>query len=313
MPETVRITDVAPRDGLQGEPAPISTDDKRRLIGSLLDAGLPAIEVTSFVRPDRVPQLADAAELIPMLANGKPDDTEYIALVPNERGLDGLERANDLAGTRVVDTAAVFASASETFSQKNINTDIAGSLERFEPVIRRARAAGLRVRGYVSCVIACPFEGAVTPEAVADVAVRLAELGADEIDLGDTIGAGDATNTASMLTEVMAALGEAGLTPTLTLHPHDTFGRAAECVTAALDMGVRSFDGAAGGLGGCPFASTADTRAPGNISTSLLVRTIEDAGFETGIDRSKLAISDSIASRLLADAAARAIAEGDAS
>ncbi|MEL6740903.1 MAG: hydroxymethylglutaryl-CoA lyase [Planctomycetota bacterium] len=311
MAERVRITDVAPRDGLQGEPAPVSTADKRRLITALQDAGVDAIEVTSFVRPDLIPQLADAGELVASLAEVKRPGIEYIALVPNERGLVGALAANDAAGSRVIDTIAVFASASETFSQKNINTDIDGSLERFEPVIDRALTEGLRVRAYVSCVIACPFEGVIDPEDVGSLVLRLAELGAHEIDLGDTIGAGDEGTTAMMLTEVMGTLGDSDLLPGLTLHPHDTFGRASDCVRAALDLGLRSFDGAAGGLGGCPFASTPQRRAPGNIATSTLRRTIEAAGFETSIDPSKLAIADAVASRILADASARSI--GDAS
>ncbi|GJQ29028.1 MAG: hypothetical protein HBSAPP03_09120 [Phycisphaerae bacterium] len=212
----------------------------------------------------------------------------FSALVPNERGLGGVLDANRAAGWNVIGKVAVFTAASETFTKRNTNATIAQTLERFTPVIAQAHAAGLPVRGYVSCVVACPFEGPIAPGAVVGVCRDLIALGVDEIDLGDTIGAGTPETIRELLRAYDAALGVRGGGP-MTLHLHDTFGRAASCVREALALGVRSFDGAAGGLGGCPYAGTAERRAPGNIATETLVRVVHEAGYETGVDEARLA------------------------
>lgn len=289
MSERVRITDVAPRDGLQNEPDRIPTEDKVRLVELLCATGVDEIEVSSFVSPKWVPQLADAAEVFEAAVLFKPPQVVYSALVPNERGMRAALAVNQRSlgevGVRAVDKVAVFAAASESFSQRNTNASIDDTIERFVPVVEAARSEGLAVRGYVSCAIRCPLEGDIAPEAVARVAGKLGELGLDEIDLGDTIGAGTPESIGAMLRAVIERVGpgRAGA-PTLTLHLHDTFGTAAACVATALDLGVRSFDASAGGLGGCPYASTAQQRAPGNLSTRQLVEAVESAGFETGVD-----------------------------
>ena len=305
MPPNVRITDVSPRDGLQNEPAPIATADKARLVRALLATGVDEVEVTSFVSPKWVPQLGDAAELLAMLARdgvraGATPATGPMlsALVPNEKGLDALLASNQATGN-LIQKASVFTAASETFNQRNTNATIAQSLERFAPVITRAHGAGLRVRGYISCVVACPFEGPIAPAQVARVARQLVDLGADEIDLGDTIGVATPDTTRAMLAAVIDALGPDWTAPErLTLHLHDTFARAAHCVRAALEMGVRSFDGSAGGLGGCPYASTPARKAPGNIDTALLVQTIHAAGYATHVQPEALASAGTLARAL---------------
>lgn len=295
----VRITDVAPRDGLQNEPRPIPARDKIELVLRLCAARVDEVEVSSFVSPRWVPQLGDAAEVFAGLRGRKPPDVCFSALVPNEKGLAAALAVNASAGARLIDKVSVFTAASETFSRRNTNASIDETLERFRPVVWLAHEGGLLVRGYVSCAIGCPFEGAIAPEQAARVAAMLVDLGVDEIDLGDTIGAGTADSTVRLLSAVAGRLGEAYLSAErLTLHLHDTSGRAAECVRAALTAGVRSFDGAAGGLGGCPFASTAQRRAPGNISTEALVRTVESAGYATRVDSAALAQAGRFAARL---------------
>ena len=225
------------------------------------------------------------------LPSGKGSGRPILAaLVPNERGMEAVESLNRAALGQVVDKIAVFTAASETFNRKNTNASIEESLERFGPVIDRAHELGLDVRGYISCAIACPFEGPIAPARVADVAAKLADLGVSEIDLGDTIGAGTPETVSRMIDAVQARIDWVDGYRT-TLHLHDTFGRAADCVKAALDLGVRSFDGSVAGLGGCPYASTPGKRAPGNISTETLVRTVHAAGFETGVDLDKLSVA----------------------
>ena len=292
MPDRVRITDVAPRDGLQNEPGVIETSDKSALVRLLSGSGVDEVEVSSFVSPRWVPQLGDAGELFAMLADAKPAGVCYSALVPNERGMEAALGVNECAGARLIDKIAVFTAASETFSEKNTNATIAQTIERFRPVIEMARGHGLQVRGYVSCAIACPFEGQISPAAVADVGARLLDIGIDELDLGDTIGHATPDSTEAMLIDVLERTGLAPTTgagePSLTLHLHDTFGRAGSCVERALELGVRSFDGAAGGLGGCPYASTPERRAPGNISTETLVDAVHRGGFTTGVDAEAL-------------------------
>ncbi|HZW08176.1 MAG TPA: DUF559 domain-containing protein [Phycisphaerales bacterium] len=220
-------------------------------------------------------------------------------LVPNERG---MQSALEVQGVgRLIGKVSVFTAASETFAQRNTNASIAETLERFKPVLGSAQENGLPVRGYISCAVACPFEGAVAPAKVADVAARLVRLGVDEIDLGDTIGAGTPETVGAMLDAVRRTLGRDWWgAEKMTLHLHDTFGRAAACVEAALTIGVRSFDGSVAGLGGCPYASTPGKRAPGNIATETLVETVEKAGYATGVNRERLAEAAAYAREIVA-------------
>lgn len=280
----IRVTDVSPRDGLQNEAAPIATERKVALVRALCAAGVDEVEVSSFVSPKWIPQLGDAAAVFEALrdlrALSEGRRPVFSALVPNEKGLDAALEVNQRAGFALIDKVSVFTAASETFSQKNTNAAIAQTLERFAPVLTRAKAQGLLVRGYVSCVIACPFEGAIGPAKVAEVSKPLRDMGADEIDLGDTIGAGTPATVGAMLD----AVGEHVPAAAITLHLHDTFGQAGACVERALAWGVRSFDSAAGGLGGCPYASTPGRRAPGNIDTQLLVRVARAHGYRCDVD-----------------------------
>lgn len=295
----VRITDVGPRDGLQNEAAIIPTLDKARLVGLLADAGVDEVEVSSFVSPRWVPQLADAAELFQRLADAKPQRLCFSALVPNEKGMHAALEVNARAGRRLIDKVAVFTAASESFSRRNTNASIAQTLERFRPVVALAHDAGLLVRGYISCAVHCPFEGAVAPDKPAVIAERLCELGIDELDLGDTIGMATPRTTDRMIEAVLRRVGEAWRERT-TLHLHDTFGGAVENVRTALQLGIRSFDGAAGGLGGCPYASTPAKRAPGNLATETLVRAIHDQGLSTHVDPQRLAVAAAAARALVA-------------
>lgn len=297
MAEYVRITDVSPRDGLQNEPGVIPAAEKARLVELLCATGVDEVEVSSFVSPKWVPQLGDAGEVFNLVTRRLPRSPSggprFSALVPNTKGLEAALGVNRAAGRTLISKLSVFTAASETFSMKNTNATIAGTIERFRPVVEAAREHGLEVRGYVSCAIACPFEGPVAPARAAAVVEMLRAIGVDEIDLGDTIGAGTPDSIRAMLTDAIKAAGGLGENafdePNITLHLHDTFGRAAACARAALDLGVRSFDGSVAGLGGCPYASMPGKRAPGNISTELLVRTVRDAGFETGVDPDRLA------------------------
>ena len=303
MPDRVRITDVAPRDGLQNEPGSIPTEAKARLVRALARSGVDEIEVTSFVSARSVPQLGDAAELCDMLAAGVPSAATLSALVPNEKGLEGVLAVNRRAGRVLLSKVAVFTAASETFTRRNINAGIAESIARFAPVVAGAHGAGLAVRGYISCAVACPFEGPIDPWSVAAVAGSLADLGVDEIDLGDTIGAGTRGSVGHMLETVMEYLDDSrgwSDASRLTLHLHDTAGHAADCARAAMEMGLRSFDSAAGGLGGCPFASTPGRRAPGNIATSTLVRAVRDQGLRCAVDPERFAECDRVAAELAA-------------
>lgn len=315
MPELVRITDVSPRDGLQNEPGVIPTADKVELISLLCMASVNEIEIASFVSPKWVPQLADAAEVVRwlfpremflrLLSNWR--GTDFSALVPNEIGwktlcevdqklCDDLKVAEPDLWKRshvshgFVSKISVFTSASETFNKRNINATIDESIARFVPVVSDARSKGRDVRGYISCAVACPFEGPTDPSRVAAVAERLVSIGVTEIDLGDTIGAGTPDNLVPLLKAIQARFDTRKLRSLpVTLHLHDTFGRAADCVRAALDLGIRSFDGSVAGLGGCPYAGTPGNPAPGNISTETLVRTIHEAGYETWVNLDALA------------------------
>jgi len=266
-PARATLIEVGPRDGLQNEPRPIDTAEKIRFVDALSAAGFTEIEVSSFVSPKWIPQLADAEAVFAGITRRR--GCIYSALVPN---LQGLERAMKAR----VDKIAVFLAASETFSKKNINATIDESLERVKPVIEQARAAKIPVRGYVSCVVRCPYEGAVAGAAVRRVAARLLELGADEIDLGDTIGAAAPDDIDRLFDSLDGALAPADA----TLHLHDTRRLAAACAYRALQLGVVRFDASAGGLGGCPYAPG----ALGNVATELLAALFAGCGVATGVD-----------------------------
>lgn len=270
----ISIVEVGPRDGLQNEPAFISTGDKRHLIALLAEAGLRRIEATAFVSPRWVPQMADHTAV--MTALPRRAGLAYSALVPNEKGAEAALAAG-------AQELAVFASASETFARKNTNCDIAESLARFGPVLRLAEASGVAVRGYVSCALDCPFEGPVAPHAVADVSARLFAMGCGEIALSDTIGQGTPERTARMVEAVARRVPVTALAG----HFHDTAGRALLNVEAALALGVHVFDGAVGGLGGCPYAPG----AAGNVATEALVDWLEGQGHDLNIDRARLALA----------------------
>jgi hydroxymethylglutaryl-CoA lyase len=268
----VRITEVGPRDGLQNEKQVIPAEAKVAFVDLLSEARFPEIEVSSFVSPKWVPQLGDAAEVFARIR--RRPGTVYSALVPNERGMEGALAAR-------ADKIAVFAAASESFSQRNTGGSIDEVLARFVPVIAAARAAGLPVRGYVSCVVRCPYEGPVAPGAVRTVVDRLLALGVDEIDLGETLGVAVPDDIARLYDGIAPAIAP-GRT---TLHLHDTNGRALDNARAALALGVRSFDSSAGGLGGCPYAPG----ARGNVDTVSLLSMLEAEGYETGVDRAAAA------------------------
>ena len=272
MSGMVRVTEVGPRDGLQNERAQVPVADKVAFVNALIAAGFPEVEVTSFVSPKWVPQLADGAEV--MRQATRRAGTVLSALVPNERGLQSALEAR-------VDKVSVFASASEGFSQRNVNVSIAECLTRLQPVVQQARAAGLPVRGYVSCVVRSPFDGVVSPAAVRSVSERLLAMGCTEIDLGDTIGAADVPDIDHLLDGMQPLLQPSDI----TLHLHDTRGMAAACVERALLRGVRSFDSSAAGLGGCPYAPG----APGNLATETLLSTVERLGFTHGVQADAVA------------------------
>ena len=263
----VRITEVAPRDGLQNEKGWVPTARKVEFIDQLSGAGFPEVEATSFVSRNWVPQLGDAAEV--MGAIKRSPKTLYSALVPNERGLEGALAAR-------VDKVAVFAAATQGFSRANTNGSIEEVLARLAKVIARAREASLPIRGYISCVVRCPIDGPTPPAAVRSVAQQLLDLGVNEIDLGDTIGAAKPDDIDRLFDGLSGCLAPAQA----TLHLHDTSAEAISCALRALALGVRSFDSSAGGLGGCPYAHG----APGNVATESLVEALENAGFSTGID-----------------------------
>ena len=270
-PGHVTIVEMAPRDGLQNESAPVATADKIRLVDMLSDCGYERIEVTSFVSPKWVPQMADAAEV--MAGIRRRPGTRYAVLTPNLRGLEAAIDAG-------ADEVAIFASASETFSQKNINCSIAESIERFRPVAELCRERGLLLRGYVSCVVECPYEGAIAPASAARVAGLLDDLGCYEISLGDTIGRGTPEAVDAMLAVVLEAMPAERLAG----HFHDTSGRALDNIAVALGRGLRVFDASAGGLGGCPYAPG----AAGNVDTLAVDAFVTAKGFSTGLDGAKL-------------------------
>jgi hydroxymethylglutaryl-CoA lyase len=267
----VRIVEVGPRDGLQNEKQTVSTDTKLELIGRLADAGLRDIEAASFVSPKWVPQMADHAEIMARLT--RRPGVNYPVLAPNLKGYE----AAAAAGAKEV---AVFAAASEGFSQKNINCSIDESIRRFEPVFDAARRDGVKVRGYVSCVVACPYDGPTPPEKVAEVSQRLHDLGSYEVSLGDTIGAGTPASVLRMLEAVAAKVP----VERLAGHYHDTYGMAVANVHASWQFGLRVFDSSVSGLGGCPYARG----ATGNVATEDVVYLLHGLGADTGVDLDKL-------------------------
>jgi len=264
---SVTVVEVGPRDGLQNEAVVVPTAAKVELVERLAGAGLPVVEVTSFVSPRAVPQLADADAVLPAVR--RRPGVRYPVLVPNVRGLERALAAG-------ADAIAVFTAASEAFTQANINMSVAESLHAFAPVLERARAGGMWTRGYVSTAFGCPYQGAVAPADVAGVAGALFDLGCDEVSIGDTIGAG----RPEQVPEVVAAVTGRVPVERVALHLHDTGGLALDNAAAGLAAGVRTFDSSAGGLGGCPFAES----ATGNLATEDLVWQLEGMGIDTGVD-----------------------------
>ena len=282
LPKRVKVAEMGPRDGLQNEAAVVPAADKIRYIDLLSQSGLPLIETTSFVRPSAIPQLTDAGEVMAGISR-RPGVT-YLALVPNLRG---LERARE-AGVRAI---AVFTAASETFTRRNINMTIAESLAAFGDVIRAARTEGVWVRGYVSTAFGCPYEGAVPVDAVVRVAGALAELGVDEISIGDTIGVA----TPNAVVDVAGALQATMPVERLAMHFHDTRGTALANVVAALQMNVAIFDSSSGGLGGCPYAAG----ATGNLATEDLLYMLHGMGIETGVSLDRIRDASRFIARIL--------------
>jgi hydroxymethylglutaryl-CoA lyase len=268
LPPRARVTDVGPRDGLQNEATPIPTDVKVAFVRDLVAAGVRDVEVSSFVRPDRIPQLADAAEVFRRLGPA-PAGVVYGALVPNERGLDAALAAG-------VGKVAVFTAATETFNRRNVNASIEGSLARFRPVVERARRAGVAVRGYVSTAFFCPYDGKTPAGQAVDVGRRLLDLGCDELDVADTIGAATPPDVAALLDLLLPHVPA----DRVVLHFHDTRGTALVNVVEGLRHGVTAFDTSAGGLGGCPYAPGAS----GNLATEDLAYLLDGLGVATGLD-----------------------------
>jgi hydroxymethylglutaryl-CoA lyase len=282
MSDKVRIVEVGPRDGLQNEKTPVSVAARIAFIEALVGAGLHTVEVGAFVSPRAIPQMVDSDQVLKGVDHHP--DCEFHVLVPNEKGYEAARAA----GAKVI---AVFGSASEGFSRANINCSVAESIERFRPVIARARADGVKVRGYISCVLGCPYDGEVMPQAVVDVARVLWELGCYEVSLGDTIGVGTPRKARELLRAV------AGHVPIahLAMHFHDTCGQALANLYAGMEEGARVIDSAAGGLGGCPYAPG----ATGNVATEDVVYMLEGMGISTGVDLSRLVKATNEVSKLV--------------
>jgi hydroxymethylglutaryl-CoA lyase len=271
LPDAIRIVEVGPRDGLQNEPGEVPTEVKVELIERLAEAGLPAVEVTAFVSPKWVPQMADHTEVMERIRR-KPG-VSYPALTPN---LKGFESARAAGATEV----AIFGAASEAFSRKNINCSIAESLDRFAPVVAEAKKHRIKVRGYVSCVLGCPYEGEIKPEKVAEVAGALYDMGCYEVSLGDTIGTGTPGKTRTMI----EACARRVPLDRLAGHYHDTYGQALANIYASLETGVATFDASVAGLGGCPYAAGAS----GNVATEDVIYMLNGLGIRTGVDLDRL-------------------------
>ena len=271
LPTRVNIVDVGPRDGLQNEKQMIPAAVKIELVDRLTDAGLKNIEVTSFVSPKWVPQMADGTEVMARIR--RQPGIVYSVLTPNMKGFEGAAAAK-------ADEIVVFGAASEAFSQKNINCSIAESIERFAPVSEAARAQGMRVRGAISCVLGCPYQGEVEPESVAYVARLMRQIGVQHVGVADTIG----TGTPAKTQRVMEAVLKVYELPDVSGHFHDTYGQAVSNIYACLEMGIASFDTSVAGLGGCPYAKG----ATGNVATEDVLYLLQGLGIETGIDLAKI-------------------------
>lgn len=274
VPDRVSVYEVSPRDGLQNESATVPLSGKVRLVDALVSAGLARIEITSFVSPKWIPQLADADELVEaVLGHPHPASVTFSALCPNPRGLDRAKAAK-------IPEVAVFMSASETHNRKNVNKTIDATLAAFADTIGPARAAGMRVRGYVSTVWGCPYEGEVDPARSIAIAKKLYDMGCYQVSLGDTIGAGTPRQTRDIVARALDALPNEAL----AMHMHDTRGTALANIVVGLELGVRNFDASVGGMGGCPYAPG----AAGNVATEDLVYMLHGMGIETGIDLERL-------------------------
>jgi isopropylmalate/homocitrate/citramalate synthase len=299
LPQRVRLVEVGPRDGLQNEATLVPADVKVALIDMLSDAGFPAVEATSFVSAKWVPQMGDNAEVMARIR--RAPGVRYPVLTPNMKGYAAAREAG-------ADEVAVFVAASEAFSQRNINCTIAESLVRAEPLFAAAKSDGVRVRGYISCVLGCPYEGEVARAKVADVAAALHAMGAYEISLGDTIGVGTAGKTQALIDAVAARVPVAALAG----HFHDTYGQALTNVYAALEKGVATFDCSVAGLGGCPYAKG----ATGNVASEDVLYLLDGLGIETGVDMTRLRAAGRYISDFLGRApvsrVARALAARDA-
>ena len=282
MSDAVHIVEVGPRDGLQNEKTSISVADRIAFIEALIGAGLHTVEVGAFVSPKAIPQMVGSDQVLCGVSHIA--GAEFHVLVPNEKGYE----ASQQAGAKVI---AVFASASEGFSRANINCSVAESIERFKPVLARAKADGIKVRGYISCVLGCPFDGEVKPQAVVDVARTLWDLGCYEVSLGDTIGVGTPVKARHLLREVAGSVPMASL----AMHFHDTYGQALANLYAGMEEGARVIDSAAGGLGGCPYAPG----ATGNVATEDVVYMLEGMGVATGVDMPKLVAATNVVSGLI--------------
>ena len=281
-PAQVSIVEVGPRDGLQNESATIPLADKTALVESLANAGMKRVETGSFVSPKWVPQMADSAAVFESIK--RQQDVVYSALTPNLRGYQAAMQAD-------ADEVAIFGAASESFSQKNINCSIEESLARFADIMEQAKADNVKVRGYVSCVLGCPYEGDIAPEAVAQVSKTLYDMGCYEISLGDTIGVGTPVKTAKMLAAVIEVVPKEAL----AVHFHDTYGQALANILVALEMGIATLDSAVAGLGGCPYAKGAS----GNVASEDVVYMLNGMGITTGVDLQKLAIAGDKITRVL--------------
>ena len=292
LPKHVKIVDVGPRDGLQNQPESVPLDAKVKLVDMLTGAGVPSVEVGAFVSPKWVPQMADTADVMGLIS--RRAGVSYPVLVPNMKGYEAAKAVG-------CEEVAIFGAASETFSQKNINCTIAESLDRFRPVAEAALADGVRVRGYISCVLGCPYEGDIAPAAVADVARELDAMGCYEVSLGDTIGTGTPVKAQTMINAVAAHVPS----DRLAAHFHDTYGQALANLLAVMQQGVAVIDTAVAGLGGCPYAKGAS----GNVATEDVLYMLDGLGIETGIDMDKLLTASHFISGVIGRAPASKVAQ----
>ncbi|AWT49774.1 hydroxymethylglutaryl-CoA lyase [Psychrobacter sp. YP14] len=273
VPGSVQIIDVSPRDGLQNEKQTVPTEIKFELIEGLIDAGIKKLEATSFVSPKWVPQMGDNSELMQLINQARHPEVCYSVLTPNMRGFEGALKF-------AADEVVIFGSASETFSQKNINCSIDESIERFAPVAAAAKAAGIKVRGVISCAVGCPYEGEIAPSQVAYVTKRLVDIGAEHIGVADTIGVGTPIKVQNALKAAMQYIDVKDISG----HFHDTYGQALANILTSLSLGVAQYDTSVAGLGGCPYAKG----ATGNVATEDVVYMLHGMGIDTGVDLDKL-------------------------